>query len=267
MLAVLAVAFVAAIDFRLGAEISTSILYVLPVGIASWYGNRRIGNAISILSAASWISADLAAGVSYSHPSIAVWNTLVRLGLFLIIANLLVRLHTSQNAAERLAQTDHLTGLGNSRRFLTRLEEEIARAERSGRPFTLVYTDLDNFKQVNDRAGHAAGDHALLVVAETLTGALRKTDLVARLGGDEFAILLAEADADAAQRTCSHAHEHLLAVMETHGWPITFSSGAVTFVVAPPSADEAITVADRLMYEVKAQGKNRIEYRTWPSSA
>jgi diguanylate cyclase (GGDEF)-like protein len=264
MLALLATTLIAAIDYRLGDEISTSIFYVLPVGIASWYADRRAGTVVSFLCAATWLSADLAVGVEYSHPAIAVWNTLVRLGLFLIIANLLVSFHTTQRAAELLAQTDHLTGLGNSRHFMAAVDAEIARIARTGRPFTLVYTDLDNFKFVNDRYGHAAGDQALRIVADTLTSSLRRTDHIARLGGDEFAMLLVETNEDEARIACSHANSRLQAAMEAHRWPIGFSSGAVTFATAPSSGDEAIMIADTLMYHIKAHGKGRVDHCTWP---
>jgi diguanylate cyclase (GGDEF)-like protein len=258
-------ALIAALDYSLGTEISTSIFYVLPVGIAAWFAHRIAGIAFSFVSAGCWIGIDLAGGVAYSHPAIAVWNTLVRLGLFLIIANLLASMHTTKQTAERLAQTDPLTGLGNSRHFLARVAEEIARTERSGRPFTIVYIDLDNFKLVNDQHGHAAGDLALRVVAETLTASLREIDLIARLGGDEFAVLLLETDEPAARIACAKAQHRLLDAMHEYRWPITFSSGAVTFVQAPASSDAAITIADTLMYEVKAHGKSRIEHRTWPA--
>lgn len=184
--------------------------------------------------------------------------------MFLIIASLLVSLRQREDTAERLAMTDHLTGLANSRRFASRLDEEIARTQRSGRPFTLAYADLDNFKTVNDREGHAAGDRALVVVADTLVAALRRTDLVARLGGDEFAVLLPEADGDAARHALDTVRDGVLAAMQTNGWPITLSIGAVTFASTPASADEAIGVADELMYRVKAHGKNHIELSTWP---
>jgi len=255
------------IDARLGSEISTSIFYVLPVGIAAWYADRAAGVVFSLASAGLWLAADLAAGVDYSHWSIAIWNTLVRLGMFLIIANLLATLRLREDTAEKLAQTDHLTGLANSRRFLARLTEEIARAQRVGRPFTLAYADLDNFKTVNDRRGHAAGDRALVVVADTLVTSLRRTDLAARLGGDEFAVLLPETDEAAARRALGNAASSVLTAMEAHGWPITLSIGAVTFTSTPTTADEAIGVADELMYRVKAEGKNRIEHSTWPQAA
>jgi GGDEF domain-containing protein len=92
-----------------------------------------------------------------------------------------------------LAHHDPLTRLLNRRAFMNRLDGEVARAQRYGRPLGLVITDLDGFKQLNDRHGHAAGDEALVAFANVLVESLRKPDDAFRIGGDEFAVLLAEA--------------------------------------------------------------------------
>ena len=92
-----------------------------------------------------------------------------------------------------LANHDPLTRLLNRRAFVERLEGEVARAKRYGRTFGLVIADLDHFKQLNDRYGHASGDEALVAFANVLAESLRKPDDAFRIGGDEFAVLLAEA--------------------------------------------------------------------------
>src|SRR5262249_53743762 len=92
-----------------------------------------------------------------------------------------------------LADHDPLTRLLNRRAFVDRLEGEVARAVRYRRSFGLVIADLDNFKQLNDRYGHASGDEALVAFANVLTESLRKPDDAFRIGGDEFAVLVAEA--------------------------------------------------------------------------
>ena len=92
--------------------------------------------------------------------------------------------------AVRLSLTDGLTGLWNRRHFDLRLEAELSRAVRFSEPFAVVFVDLDQFKAVNDRHGHQAGDTVLVELARRLTEAVREVDLVARWGGDEFALLL-----------------------------------------------------------------------------
>ena len=97
-----------------------------------------------------------------------------------------------------LADHDPLTRLLNRRAFVDRLDAEVARAARYGRSFALVLSDLDGFKELNDRYGHSAGDEALQIFGSILDGSLRRPDQAFRIGGDEFALLLAEAsEADA----------------------------------------------------------------------
>ncbi len=114
---------------------------------------------------------------------------------------------------------DELTGLLNRRALVERLEEEISRARRHGAPLSLIYADVDEFKEVNDRFGHAVGDEFLILVAETLTLTLRPTDHVARMGGDEFVVVLPETDSAGAEALASRISEGLLDLERTvrHG--------------------------------------------------
>jgi diguanylate cyclase (GGDEF)-like protein len=104
------------------------------------------------------------------------------------------RLKAHLTEAENLADEDVLTPLANRRAFMRELARTIAFAQRYGGPAALVYFDLDGFKQVNDRFGHAAGDQALKTVAQRLLAHVRESDLVGRLGGDEFGVILNQAD-------------------------------------------------------------------------
>ncbi|MGB8508599.1 MAG: diguanylate cyclase, partial [Pyrinomonadaceae bacterium] len=96
------------------------------------------------------------------------------------------------DSCEEAAFTDHLTGLANRRRFERQLEREVARAARYGHPFCLLLLDIDNFKEVNDKAGHDAGDEALRLVGNCIQASTRGIDTGARIGGDEFAVILPE---------------------------------------------------------------------------
>ena len=103
------------------------------------------------------------------------------------------------NALKRVASVDSLTGLYNRRSFQRFLDREIARAKRSGRRFTFMMLDIDQFKQVNDRYGHAAGDQMLLEFSEVLETVLRKADIICRYGGDEFIVIMPEVSLDEAK--------------------------------------------------------------------
>jgi diguanylate cyclase (GGDEF)-like protein len=197
----------------------------------------------------------------YSSEWIPLWNTLVRLGYFLIIARLLALLRERLAFEAKLAGTDALTGLPNSRGFGEALLLEHARARRYRRPFTLAYIDLDDFKGVNDSLGHAAGDRLLRDVAQALHAGVRRTDVVGRLGGDEFAALLPETDSRGAAPVLTKLRDAVVQAMAKGGWPVGTSIGAITFTEPPETPDEALSAADNLMYEAKRSGKNRVIHR------
>ena len=168
-----------------------------------------------------------------------------------------------QNALARekhIARTDNLTGLANRKHFFETAEQEIQRARRYGQPFSTAYIDIDNFKDVNDLYGHAAGDALLRRVGGIIMGNIRAVDFAARLGGDEFAIMLPQADAGSARTVLSKLQRLLMETMKKERWPVTFSLGVVSFLKAPETVDEMIQRADKLMYSVKAEGKNAIKY-------
>lgn len=108
------------------------------------------------------------------------------------------RLERANRRLDQLSITDPLTGLSNVRYFNARMVEEAARADRSGEPLALAILDLDHFKRVNDRQGHAEGDHVLAAAATALRAFARQTDTVARIGGEEFAMIMPAADATSA---------------------------------------------------------------------
>ena len=248
------------IDFLTGYEFAFSAFYVLPISLVTWVTGRQIGLLASFISAVVWLTADLATQHPYSNPFIPVWNTLIRFAFFVIITLLLSALRIAMQRESELARTDYLTGAMNLRFFNELAQMEIDRLERYGRPFTLAYFDLDNFKLLNDRFEHATGDQALREVASCVRGHIRKTDIFARIGGDEFVLLLPETNRENACIALPKIQGDLLNHMQKNNWPITFSIGALTCNVAPGSIEELVKSADDLMYEVKHHGKNGIEY-------
>lgn len=171
-----------------------------------------------------------------------------------------LELRRAMRQAQGLAMTDALTGLPNRASFLLALEQAIARGRRHGEMFSLLYIDLDGFKQVNDRFGHAEGDRVLRETARILRTHVRREDDVARLGGDEFALLTGDADAaSAGERLC----REIATRMQELGWPVTSSIGAVLFEAPPADADSAMSLADQAMYRSKSAGKNQVISQTW----
>jgi len=261
---VVGVAVVGVADYLTGAEISFSIFYLVPIALAAWYGGRVAGLATAGIACAAWLAADLLADHASAHPLIPLWNGLVRLGMFAIIAAALSEIRRRLASEERMARTDPLTGALNGRAFLERAEAELVRSRRYGRPFTLAYIDVDDFKQINDQHGHETGDRALVEIVDAVRSELRETDEVARLGGDELALLLIETGEPEARTVVGRVREAVSERMTRAAWPVTLSVGAVTFVRPPAGVTEMIRLADDLMYEVKRAGKDAARHRVHP---
>jgi diguanylate cyclase (GGDEF)-like protein len=256
VLALVLVAVTGGVDYLTGFELSFSLFYLAPVMLAAWFSGARATAAVVVLSACTWLVADLTAGHVYSREWIPVWNSLIRLAVFVLTALLLRTLRAALMAEQRLADSDPLTGLANRRAFCESLEQELARAARYGEAVTVAYFDLDNFKQVNDSMGHDTGDDLLRRVATTLRDHVRATDVVARLGGDEFALLYPRADYTSAARGLQKLREQLLAAMRERAWPVTFSIGALSYARPAVAVRECLAECDALMYQVKRHGKN-----------
>jgi diguanylate cyclase (GGDEF)-like protein/PAS domain S-box-containing protein len=164
---------------------------------------------------------------------------------------------------DQLARTDALTGLSNRRDFNDRAQAELARCRRLGKPLSLLMVDIDHFKLVNDRHGHAVGDAALRQLADSCRHSLREIDLPARLGGEEFVALLTETtlpDAlDAAERLRRHI-EALEVAPQQPGPPVrlTVSIGVAELAAADRSHEDLMRRADQALYAAKREGRNRV---------
>jgi diguanylate cyclase (GGDEF)-like protein len=156
---------------------------------------------------------------------------------------------------ESTADEDHLTPAVNRRAFLRELERAAAMSERYRVPNSVVFIDIDGFKAVNDRFGHAAGDEMLTAVARTLVDNVRASDVVGRLGGDEFGVLLARADEAQAEDKAAALVALLGGIaIERDGEEIAVAATAGCFTMGPgTSATDALAAADRAMYANKAR--------------
>lgn len=174
----------------------------------------------------------------------------------------------SQLSAE--AHTDPVTAIANRRGFDERFRGELARAERSGQPLSLVICDLDRFKRVNDELGHEQGDAALRRAVEAIVSSVRSIDTVARLGGEEFAVVLPEADRREALAVAERVRNGVLGAFSDHAVPLTASCGVATFdrggrnggEGAPGDGErgdagaELFRAADGALYRAKRAGRN-----------
>lgn len=173
------------------------------------------------------------------------------------------RLRKANLALRELAATDPLTGVANRRELDERLVHELQRAARTGEPISLLFLDLDRFKQFNDRFGHPAGDELLVRLGGVLARSVRTSDGVARFGGEEFVVLLPDTDAEGARTLAEKLRltirRHLSARAR-----VTVSVGAATArppagpgIDFPQEARRLLSEADRALYEAKRAGRDR----------
>ncbi len=184
----------------------------------------------------------------YEAASIELARTLVEQGA---TALALVR-------ARSEAGTDAVTGCMNHRAMRRRLDEEIGRAMRTGGPLSCLLIDLDDFKQVNDRYGHPAGDAMLREVVRALVGEFRAFDRVARYGGDEFVVILPNAELESAAAAAARALERLRGLSSYGTGEGVSASIGVAQWQPPMSTDELLAACDAALLRSKRQGKGRV---------
>ena len=172
------------------------------------------------------------------------------------------KLREALDEAASLADNDALCPVFNRRAFEREIRREIALAARFRTPLSLIFIDLDNFKQVNDVHGHLAGDHVLSELAKVLAPTIRSEDTFARYGGEEFVVMSRSTDPPSARvvserlRSVIEAHEF---VFEGTRIPITISVGLASMPnPAIQKAEDLVALADKALYQAKNAGRNRV---------
>ncbi len=185
-----------------------------------------------------------------------------RVKVQLKIKSLQDSLKESNQLLLELSNTDPLTRLANRRHLMDTLAREFKRSDRAGSPFSLVMTDIDHFKRINDTFGHQVGDEVLAEVANLMRAHLREYDLAARYGGEEFALVLPDADLDMALQVAERLRQS--ATRLTFTGPMAGESLTVSLGVACSphdairSVDDLIRTADDALYLAKKEGRNRV---------
>jgi len=259
-LGLLGVVLTGVADEVTGSELAFTLLYLGPIAMVTWFAGLLPGLLLASAAAFEWAVADALTRPLYAQPLARYWNVPAEAGVFLAFTVLIANLRKRRANERALARMDPLTGVANWRSFREAANLELERMRRYPHPLTIAYLDLDGFKAVNDEFGHDVGDALLVLVADTLRLAVRNVDMVARLGGDDFVLLLPETGSATAERFVARLREDLAQAMQRDGWPVTFSVGVVTFRNAPESVDEMIRRADRLLYEVKGEGKDDLRH-------
>lgn len=249
------------VDYLTGPKIFVLAFYLIPIFQISWFAGKRAGLSILFFSVSMFIAVRYLLKAIPSNSLSDYLQNITQINVLLIIAYVLTIQMILRNALKSekdFARMDPLTGLLNIRAFTETMKSEIHRAGRYNYPIAIVYIDLDNFKEVNDRYGHSVGNSVLKTVAGIIKDSVRKTDIIARLGGDEFAILFPETNNELADKIVLKVHSRLNHSMEEQKWPVTSSIGLVSYAHVSDSSDHILKEADQLMYKAKNEGKNRV---------
>lgn len=249
-----------------------SAIYTLVVASVAWRkGSRSAGwflVAWTLLEAFT-IAATLRLLISSGEDHDRI--VYIGLPLSMVAASLLIalgiadRLREQRRAlseAERHAQIDSLTGVLNRRSLIERLDAACLRARARGLPISLLFIDLDHFKEINDSFGHQAGDACLTAIIPPIQAELRQSDVIGRYGGEEFVVILSSADAAAAHPIAQRILERVASVrVEGFGNPIalTCSIGVATSDMLGVWGEHLIAQADAAVYAAKRSGRNRVQ--------
>ncbi|HEU5483031.1 MAG TPA: GGDEF domain-containing protein [Sphingomicrobium sp.] len=193
-------------------------------------------------------------GESFAQDAVSLSDAEVLLAEIERLRSQIATLENRISQLDRLAHEDSLVNLPNRRSFVSRLENLIARVERYGGPAAMLFVDLDGLKRINDKLGHAAGDQALVQVAQMLVASVRKADCVARIGGDEFGILLEHADERGAWEMGLRIVETVVGAefcVDGVCLPLSVAVG-VSAIQTGDDPPAVMARADKEMYRVKA---------------
>ena len=257
-LVVVEILFITYLDYKeSGTYFSLDVLYCLPVIQAAQIGairamrrsDTQMSTIIGVLVAVAWSSAE-AAVIWPSFPiSALVMNIFTRSITFTVLGRVVTKLWREREYSRK----DTLTELANRLEFNERFEAEQFRSERSGNPYSLLYIDIDQFKQLNDQHGHDIGDKALKTVAHILRENSRSVDTAARIGGDEFVLLFTETDEYVCDILVKRIRAASEKVFKEQGWEISLSIGHTTATGKSRTTDEIMQDADANMYAIKKQ--------------
>ncbi len=250
------IAVIVAVSRPVGA---TPAFYLWPVLTAAYFLRRRDLAIVLVLfvvsfAAALWWNGEQDGRAQLYVPMILV--VVVVTGLVRLLRESLAELI---GGLERTASIDHLTGLANRGAFDASVAREMQRARRTGGALCVVVLDIDHFKAVNDRLGHAAGDAALRRCADVLASECRGVDLPARFGGEEFVVALPDTALPEARRFAERVRARIETATAVDAAPLTVSAGVASLSEEHRTPAHLIAVADGALYAAKRAGRNRVE--------
>ncbi len=193
--------------------------------------------------------------VFYLDAIISIVLTLLIMLSFIITTFLFTRYHVK---LQKIAGTDYLTGANNRQRFMQLAQVEMARCQRYNKRFAILMFDIDWFKKINDRHGHAVGDRILRKISDVILANIRVNDTFARWGGEEFILLLPESEMETSYRTAEKLRKLISTVNFQVNEPVTVSVGVAAWAGGDQSIDSVIDLADQALYQAKNCGRNQV---------
>ncbi|CAK0759212.1 putative GGDEF domain-containing protein [Azospirillaceae bacterium] len=251
------------IDVVTGYGAKMASIYIILSFFIAWVGSNEFSKYVigGLLIARAVITAH-EAPIHDIESGIVVVNYITLLIAVVFVYIAVSSLKTSINDILSSSQTDPLTELFSRRYLRDVMPVIISDLKRHGRSLSIMFIDCDNFKEVNDTWGHAAGDTVLRTVSRTILDTIREGDIPVRLGGDEFVVIFLETSGDQLKAVVNRCIAKLDLEMKEREWPITFSVGVVEFLIPPESIEVGLMQADQAMYQAKRCGKNRIVYES-----
>ena len=239
-----------------GAEGIYGLFFVWIVLVSFLFFSRRSAALQAVFAAVVYGTVLIADDAPYAASLLIV--ACATIGTTGAIVGLLVaRVERIASGFAAQAHTDPVTAIGNRRDFDERFKMEIERAERHGRPLSLVVCDLDRFKEVNDKLGHEEGDEALRRVAAAIVGAVRSIDAVTRLGGEEFGVILPDTNRERASQVAERIRTAIGAEFASYPVPLTGSCGVACTDDAGVNLHDLFRAADGALYVAKREGRDR----------
>lgn len=224
---------------------------------------RKAGLVMLGAFAASWVAQGMSVELTVSQYT--MFATLPLIAIYMVALSVLtntiaVKLRTKTRELERIAMMDPLLDIANRRLLEKRIQYELDKLRDAPRHSVLMFIDIDNFKEVNDRFGHKVGDALLVTVSKILHLATRKSDTPARLGGDEFVILLPDTTPDEAQKVAQKIMDSaaVMTVAQEHAFHCTLSIGIASATQDMLNVTDWLKSADDALYKAKRRGKNQI---------
>jgi diguanylate cyclase (GGDEF)-like protein len=233
------------------------LVFIVVFAAFAFESRAVIVGHVALAAVVAWYPPLLVEGATQQN---RIAESLVAVPILLVAAAVVVhlreRLTAAADAIASQALTDGLTGVGNYRMLDSRLEYEIGRHRRNGRPLSVVVLDLDDFKKVNDTLGHPVGDELLRQVASVLRDTVREQDTVVRQGGDEFCVVAPETDGAEAQVLADRIKQGLCTLV-ANGEPVSASAGQATFPDDASSVEVLLAQADLEQRRDKAMSRGR----------